>query len=467
MSYNPKTVSPDFRHFMRDRYPRLDDDPVYWRLAGHILFSAMTDETTDKVLLPRDLLAAIEGKEQLLASHRYTAEVLLERFSHHIAPIIVTPWRYTDGLARTIENDVFAPDVLEAAAVERRQLARPDRVDFATGRPFTRQAQARMRQEARTAANLRRSTAPNAVTGMLLDYMNSRPSHGFTVLRDYLPDAMAAAAQIEDELLRRRQQNLLRAIDDQPQPFYMPSDHSARINGSNESVLRCTRKIRKMLTRGWVSFDLRSAQLAICAAEWQVKEVLHFLETRRSIWDELLTFFGKDLDPGLKDVFKPMLYGVTFGAANKGIFRIFDKAGRSRDQARYLMTHPLMQAMFEAREKRLQEIIDAGGAEDCFGTWISIPWMNYGKGSRPVWRPNPRSVLAQLAQSRELQLMLPILELAQQTRQFSIMLWLHDGCSIAFRDATRTKLWSGRIVEAVNRQATALGIPTELLRDEG
>ena len=37
----------------------------------------------------------------------------------------------------------------------------------------------------------------------------------------------------------------------------------------------------------------------------------------------------------------------------------------------------------------------------------------------------------------------------------------------AFRDKERAQMWSGRIIKAVNRQADALKIPTELLPDDG
>ena len=58
--------------------------------------------------------------------------------------------------------------------------------------------------------------------------------------------------------------------------------------------------------------------------------------------------------------------------------------------------------------------------------------------------------------------MYPIVEMAQRTDEFSIVLWLHDGCYIDFKDSNKATRWSNRIVEAVNRQACEMGILTRL-----
>jgi len=99
---------------------------------------------------------------------------------------------------------------------------------------------------------------------------------------------------------------------------------------------------------------------------------------------------------------------------------------------------PIVHAMWEAREAQLEKISNDGGAENCFGRWVAIPDKWHERQKR--YFPNSRSVLAQLAQAWELRLLLPVLELARTTEQFTIMLWLHDGFYVDFRDQNRAQI---------------------------
>jgi hypothetical protein len=61
-----------------------------------------------------------------------------------------------------------------------------------------------------------------------------------------------------------------------------------------------------------------------------------------------------------------------------------------------------------------------------------------------------------------LQLLYPVVEIAMTTDAFAIMLWQHDGFSIAVQDNRRLEDWKERIQSVVKNQADALGIYTEL-----
>ena len=69
-------------------------------------------------------------------------------------------------------------------------------------------------------------------------------------------------------------------------------------------------------------------------------------------------------------------------------------------------SHLLVEETQEAQKRRLQEIREAGGANDCFGRWT--------KTSRYVKPENfkPRSVLARILQPREQQLLERAIDLA-------------------------------------------------------
>lgn len=106
--------------------------------------------------------------------------------------------------------------------------------------------------------------------------------------------------------------------------------------------------------------------------------------------------------------------------------------------------------MLQARGAVMRQIKEQGGAQTCFGTWLSTEEYE------------ERSILAQISQAVELQLLFPVVELARSTDEFVITLWQHDGFSIDVTDDRRVGLWKGRIQEEVKAKALQRGIQTEL-----
>jgi hypothetical protein len=58
--------------------------------------------------------------------------------------------------------------------------------------------------------------------------------------------------------------------------------------------------------------------------------------------------------------------------------------------------------------------------------------------------------------------MYPIVDLAQRTDEFMIVLWLHDGCYLDFKNSSKAARWTRHVIEAVNQHAQELGIATYL-----
>jgi hypothetical protein len=458
-----QTVSSDFRTLVRDTYPALDQNPAYWSLMGHILLGTLRDEQTGLSLVPRWLLAEIEGKEGQLATRNYVGHHLLDRFSRDVVPIRYSGWSYTNGEARMLEDVPITPQVRAAREAELAQSWHPrGRVYFGTGQSFSRKRQALVRKADRYDALRRMDQAGCAEARDVISYMNALPSNRFAKLIQAMPAAYQAAQSIEREETRAWQLSILNAICDQPVPVYGPSARTVRVFAFNNGLSWLKRDIRQILIRGWNALDLRSAQLAICAKEWSVVEVQAFLAGNppQTIWDMLFEYFGRVPDRTMKEVFKHALYATTYGAGDKRIARTFTDAGYAEDDARRFRSHPLIHALFLARERRIQQIENDGGAWNCFGQWISLWQIRDGRGGRPI--PNPRSVLAQLAQARELQLLYPAIMLARQTDQFQIMLWLHDGFYVAFRHQAQQERWIARMQRVVNQRAAELGIFTRL-----
>jgi len=76
------------------------------------------------------------------------------------------------------------------------------------------------------------------------------------------------------------------------------------------------------------------------------------------------------------------------------------------------------------------------------------------------------SIAAQVIQSWELYLMSPIIHAAHLTQQFTIMLWLHDGCYIHIRDKRNFQHWKEKINDAVMDNALREDIYTQLVFED-
>ena len=74
-------------------------------------------------------------------------------------------------------------------------------------------------------------------------------------------------------------------------------------------------------------------------------------------------------------------------------------------------------------------------------------------------------MLAQLSQAREMQLLLPAIDFAEQrANDMRIVLWEHDGFSVHFRrDAQRNERTKRALLKAVNDNCQKLGYPTTLI----
>jgi hypothetical protein len=261
--------------------------------------------------------------------------------------------------------------------------------------------------------------------------------------------------------------NQLSAIVNDPVPRYLPSytGNTVRVFTSGYSLCTINKSLRRVLQPDWIELDLASAQLAIVAHDWGLNEVGEFLQSGGSIWDSLYDFMGWAEyrwgvpKKGAKPALKKGLYSAVFGAGKERIRKLmFSEYVSSAHYPGFLVysnfldrifEHPLIKELMRSRKEQLRQIKEEGGAEDVFGETIKL-----------TSETNTRSVLAQLAQARELQLLLPALDLADAelnradskggSPRFWITLWQHDGFSIRVRDKTRRASIVSKFQEAVN-----------------
>lgn len=474
-----KTVDLSFRNLIKDFYPGLGKNLSYWRFMRYLIFGRK-DEATGYPLIDRYHIAKAEDKLELLKSNNYCAEKFLLSFQQEVMTkesFSWSDWSFKDNEAR-VAFVQFPEKIQIAIEQETYKVMAEKRVYFDNGYNFSDKLQKidreLIRQEALTYVNL---TAPEAKD--LLEYMNQVSVHNFSkVVAKNLNATLIEAFKIEDPEKRRVQIEIINTIRDELQPFYKPSEegNTVRIFPLNQSIPMLRKELRKLLTKGWYEFDLANSQLAIVGKTWEISEVQDFLCKGGKIWKELFAHYGIDAvelkqnNPekyeAIKSVLKDALYSLIYGMWKKNLITFLNEGLEVfgiKEAGKKFFKHPLMAALFNARENKILEISGCDSVETIFGKTLKVVGSVDNKGKPTASRKKCiRGIMAQQAQAVELYLLLPVLELAKSTNDFVICLWQHDGFSVNFTDKTKKDRWVKRINEAVNEKAASLGIITQL-----
>lgn len=460
-----KSCSPEFREQVAAKLPGLGTNYAYWRLLEYVLFGTWVDEATGQLVLSAKQAAYLTGNERKWLSNHFALQPLLDDFSRDVFPLdtegIIFNHYFEANQAGRIVADVPAW-LFNAAKAERRRTG-GKRVEFATGGQWTSRKSAKVLRSMREEAASLAASAGCMETQRLLKYLNGVAPNTFARIRHQLPTAHEVADEVGADV--ERQHNLLHAIEQITQPVYKPVENSTRVYTLNESFPRLKREVRDVLTKGWLKADLASAQLAIAATIWQAPAVGGFLISDRRIWDELQEWMKLPRSPKVKNDLKELMYSLLFGMSRKNLSAKARQMFPGRKEPwRRLSQHPVVNAILEARQRQFSTLRSVGFATDAFGRRLEL--LPKGRSASGYQKDNASSILAQVAQSWELRLMLPILDLAEShrgTSGFTITMWLHDGVCINVHDASRIEGWKTRISSAVAEQAGELGIPTRLV----
>jgi hypothetical protein len=460
-----KTCTQEFRDLVAANLPGLGSNYRYWRLLEYLLFGTWVDEESGDLILSAKQAAYLVGEERTWLNRRFRLQPLLDGFSNDVFPLDTHGVIFGSFWGPNQAGRVVAqvPSWLEDAAKAERRKSGGVKVEFSTGLLWTpKKATSALRCIRAEAAEL--ATAAGCVeTHRLLNYLNGLAPNTFSEIRSRLELAHEVADTLQKDI--ERQHNLLQSIEMVSQPFYKPVESSTRVYSLNESFLRLKREVRKTLTEGWLKADLTSAQLAIAAKCWGARDVATFLESGNSVWPEFQAWLGLQSDQESKAKLKELLYSLLFGMSVKNL----SKNSRLmfpgiKNPWQRLRKHSLIKSMLKARDQQFKSIRDSGRAEDAFGRTLIL--QPRGRSAGGYQQDNASSILAQIAQSYELKLMLPILDLAETykgTSGFTITMWLHDGVCIKVHDARRVDAWKEKLSEAVQEQATHLEIPTMLV----
>lgn len=338
-----------------------------------------------------------------------------------------------------------------------------DRVFVFTGEPWT------LEEERAARRQLQKLATDTARDSQWIDqkevimYMNKNPRNSFSkAVSKHISQAKAEAMKIQDRTKRVSCLQTLHAIEEQPQPFVKVSKRrrTPRVFPASLSLYSLPKTIRHVLTQDWYEADLSYAQTAINARNWHVEDVLTFLgDSSINWWDVLietvLTSTPNCHDYNLvKAAVKTAVYSVQFGMKeNRVIYRLNRALPMVSNPGERLVQHRLMRALIDGRDNRVAQINAEGGIRDAYGNWFPLGGD-----------VDAKSLLATEAQSWEMKLMRPVLDVAKdRPNDLRIMLWIHDAVVINFTKRGQHENAARReIVKRVTDMADALGIPTSL-----
>ncbi|MCS4046969.1 hypothetical protein GGQ04_002105 [Salinibacter ruber] len=465
----PANMSPfvtrDFKILVLQEYPILEKHQGHRTFFTYLLTTVFTDDDTDGIVIPYMTIARCYGKQALekAKNGNITTGVILNIFQSQV----VDEFRYYDaysasaGKARTVERTGIDNSIFRAW--EEQDLISEDLIDFVRLKPWTGKNSKNLRDELKEQSGEENSPHCEDATEWR-NYLNGRSPNLFTrAVKENYGEAREVAASFDGRTKQNQALRHLNAMAEQPQPIYGFSDNTVRLKSLNPSLQTVDSDIRHVITQDWVELDLSSAQLAVAATEWEMTELRDFLANGGNIWDSLFGYL--DLGYYAKGPLKKGLYSVVFGSPRFQIpENISDEAEEegidiSSDTASKFLEHPIIEELLEERERRIEAIEENGGIrDDAYDRWISL---------EECTAQNPKlSLLAQVAQAREMWLLRPVLDLALEQKNdrkrhaWQVTLLQHDGFSVHFTRSREYHL--DRIKEAVKQRAERHGYPTEL-----
>ncbi len=467
------TVTKGFRKLLLELYPGLNKDASYRKFIAVLLFSEHLDKDTKEVIIPYDVIADIEGKESEYVNNNYNSENFLKRFQTEVmTPTTFTYSNYSknDKKARTArviwKDEIITALKLELPSRKNRTITK---VLISTGESYT----AKKRKKD---FEMQRSEAFHLICKMepaakeLLDYLKSRSHNIYTVkFNENIDTVIAEVEKIQDCNSRNYHERILKNMcDNHTTPIYRPSRKGMTDRIFTGSWMLLKRKYRELLTKGWNYYDLKYSQVAICAALWDIEVVKTFLASGGHIWRELFSYLGfnhdnlkstdRDTFDEIKSVLKDELYALLFGKWKSAIERDLETGlveFNCAKSPKELLNNYIMQALYNAREKKKKQIIRRGYIDTCFGRKLTLKYESPRKN-------NVKRLMALQAQALELQVLLPVVRLAKDTDEFQIVLWGHDGFYVAYKDMQREHTWSGRIKQIVLSETQKWNVLTEL-----
>jgi len=465
--YKSLFVSKNLREFVEKSFRSLDGDG--FRIFFWYLNSCSYRDKYGNILLERKLLSQFEGRDE----ENTQAEKFLIRFNEMVLRPVGGELKYSgyshqEHQCRTVESfhmGVFHEEFLRLWH-SHQNIPKDSRnsqglVFASTGKVAKYSELRKFREQERQEAM---SRPCGALTKELLEYLNGELlcTQVYTELIKRNWDAAHnACLQIKDQVLREQQLRLLLEIKRNPRAYYFPSfwGLTPRVF-THGGIPELKRELRIILCDGWHDADLVSSQLAICASLWKLKKVQRFLKTKRKIWDEIREALNIPIEiwEKFKPYVKEALYTICYGGGEWMVREpLFDgiKILGLNLNCNKILDIWIFKELRKGQEEIEKRIEAEGGMEDAEGKFCELT-----KGRKVS------SVMAEVAQSYELRILISVIRLAKQTdnKLFKITVWQHDGFSM-YIERNPNAVYK-KIQETVQKELKDLEIETELEIDQ-
>ncbi len=229
-------------------------------------------------------------------------------------------------------------------------------------------------------------------------------------------------------------------------PYYRCTCNSPRVFAAGANLMQLPRAVRAAVFAGCWNIDMSQCQLRIVAKIWGIPEVNAYL-LKGDPWSNLTADLGVDLSR--KDDVKQMIYCTVYGGSKARLKKDHP------DLARRFLKHPMVCALWAARERIKDQIAEAGYIVDCNGEIHEVGAVG-GKDSKSECI---RSLMARQVQSYEFAMMAAGESVVAKDHDMMTVAWLHDGIYVAITNHEDCAAYKVKeIAEAIIAKAKGFGI---------
>ena len=468
----PRRVLKTFRELVLERYPALREGPnsrFYRELVQYCLYSQFFDKESRERVLPKKVVAALVGLHP--DAHGFKSGDWIRRFNEDVFDLGIEEGSI--GRASIITNDIdpaLRHAHFEQCAQLRRQKGGADVVDFISGEVVGRRKREQRKKDYEAYLDqITKDSPPDHPAIRLIEHLNGSSQ---VVLRSYVRRNWNAMCDFVDRMptndtpSRRSREyvdSLMAEFEDRGVILrYKTSDATARLFAAGGSIISLPRELRKISLEGTVALDLKAAQLAIVAKLYGCEKLHRKLsDPSYNFWNEMLQYLG--LDDGGKDLLKNAIYAIVFGMGWRNYRRLLtigcvcregriielpNDPGIGRKLTDRFLRHPLVRELVNRRNKAMRAVSAKGWEHDAWGRKI------------PLVKGNPPALLANIAQSYEVRIMLAMMPIIESERGVQIVSFVHDGCYLHFSDKWEQDRQLKLLRAAVKEEAESLGMPT-------
>jgi len=456
-------VSEKLRDFVEVNFPNLDKDG--FRIFFWYLNACSYRDKDGNILLESKMLSQFEGRDE----ENTQAEIFILRFIKEVLDPVggvleYTNYSHVEHRCRAVSKFHmgkyheeflrlwYSSENWPTDSINSKKL-----VFASTGKVATYGALQKRRKQERLVAM---SRPCGALTRELLEYLNGESlcTQVYTeLIRRNWDDAYNACLQIKEDVLRQQQLHLLREIKQNPRAFYFPSiwGLTPRVF-THGGIPELKRQLRIILCHGWHDADLVSSQLAICASLWKLEKIENFLQTGVKVWDEIRSSLnlGEDQWDKFKPYVKESLYTICYGGGDwmvrepliDGIITL-----GLRLRCDQMLNHWIFKELKEGQQEIAKLIKKEGGMYDAEGKFCEL-----------IPKRKTASVMAEVAQSYELRILISVIRLAKnkENKLFKVTVWQHDGFSM-YIERNHEQVYE-EIQQEVQKELINLEIQTKL-----